>query len=134
VTGFVAFVKHLKTVTCAGSCVQYNTAFNYRCQICPPCIMLTCLKGLHSAHQIWQAHLNDPVKSARPDECWVQHILPVGSSHDNDTHAVTKAIHLVQCLVTLIIALCTSSDSAHCINLVYEDDGWRNASRLHTRA
>ncbi len=100
--------------------------------------MLTCLKGLNSAHQIWQAHLNDPVKSARPDQRWVQHILPVSSSHDNDTHTVTKAIHfrqhLVQCLVTLVIALCTSSDPAHCINLVYEDDGWRNASRLQTRA
>ncbi len=100
--------------------------------------MLTCLKGLHSAHQIWQAHLNDPVKSARPDQRWVQHILPVGSSHDNDTHAVTKAIHfrqhLVQCLVTLIIALGASSNPTHCINLVYEDDGWRDASRLHTWA
>ena len=80
--------------------------------------------------------MDDPVKSARPNECRIQDICSIGGAHDNDPLCCVEAIHLrqqlIQCLVTLIIALCPTPDPAYCIQLVYEDDCGGSSSRLQS--
>lgn len=61
--------------------------------------------------------------------------MPVGGAHDNDIRAVGEAVHLgqhlVQGLISLVVALRAAAGAAHCINLIHKDDRWRQCSCLY---
>mmetsp|Transcript_38632 Transcript_38632/g.92745 ORF Transcript_38632/g.92745 Transcript_38632/m.92745 type:complete len:239 (+) Transcript_38632:807-1523(+) len=86
------------------------------------------LENLLTALDIWQAHRDTAVKTARPEECIVQNIRTVRRCHDDDAGVARKAIHLredlVQGLLPLIIPpthACTTLPP-NGVNLIDEDN------------
>ena len=71
------------------------------------------------------------VKAAWAQQCWVEHVSPVGCRQDNHVCISLKAVHLYQNLVQRLLALVVTAAHAratlapHSVNLINEDNGRR---------
>ena len=85
-------------------------------------------EDLFAALDVRKAHIDLTVKTARAQQCLIQNVGTVGSSHDDNAIVGLKAVHLhqqlVQGLLTLVVTAAQTGTAltAHRIDLIDEDN------------
>src|SRR4051794_19240648 len=93
-------------------------------------------ENFFAALHIGQADRDLPIKTAGPQQCWIQYIGPIGCCDDDHAFLGVEAVHLdeqrVQCLLALVMtaAESVSAMTAHGIDLVDENEAWRRLLTL----
>jgi hypothetical protein len=66
-------------------------------------------EDLQTTPEIGPRHNNPPVKSARPQQSWIQHVRAIRRRDQDDTLVSLEAIHLDQELIQSLLALVVTS-------------------------
>ena len=93
-------------------------------------------QDLFAADHVRIRHHDLTVEAARPQQCRVEHVRPVGGGDQDDAFIGFKAVHLDEQLVERLLALVVAAAeagaamTADCVDFVDEDDAGRILLRL----